>query len=211
MRDEVNTSGRTVADKVLTLVDALARAQQPRRLGELAEISATSKATCRRLLLDLCDQGYARSPGRGLYVAGPRLHGIAAAVLRHDPLAAVAAESLGALARATGHVAARLSVADGRAVVLALENPQQIPLPLAVGDELPSAAGWPAAGEGSVQRDAYPTGSTWMLAAAIDEDATSMLALTGFTVLKPQDDRAAQLLETHARTLLEAAGARRAG
>lgn len=208
MSDVVNTPARSVADKVLALLDALASADRPLRLAELAEQSATSKATCRRLLLELWGQGYAHSPGRGSYVAGPRLHGMAAAVVRHDPLGGVIADSLGALARATGHVAARLSVADGRAVVLTIENPQQIPVPLAVGEELPVTVDWPSAGDSPQELAAYPTRSTWMLAAAIDQEGSGVLALMGFTVLKPQDDQAARLLDSHARTLREASGGR---
>src|SRR5690625_1957501 len=135
MADAVNSSARTVADKVMMLIDAIGATDEPQRLAALAEVSGTSKATCRRLLLDLCTQGYIRSPARGLHMVGPRLHGLAAAVVRNDPLAGVISESLGALARATGHVAARVSVADGRAVVTNIENPQHHPLPLHVRSE----------------------------------------------------------------------------
>src|SRR5690625_6218661 len=100
MADAVNSSARTVADKVMMLIDAIGATDEPQRLAALAEVSGTSKATCRRLLLDLCTQGYIRSPARGLYMVGPRLHGLAAAVVRNDPLAGVISESLGALARA---------------------------------------------------------------------------------------------------------------
>src|SRR5699024_12470641 len=104
MEDAVNSSARTVANKVMMLIDAIGGTDERQRLAALAEVSGTSKATCRRLLLDLCTQGYIRSPARGLYMVGPRLHGLAAAVVRNDPLAGVISESLGALARATGHV-----------------------------------------------------------------------------------------------------------
>ncbi|MGP5008432.1 helix-turn-helix domain-containing protein [Brachybacterium tyrofermentans] len=202
MGDDVNTSARTVADKVMALVHALGTAEEPLRLATLSEVSGTSKATTRRLLLDLCTQGYAQSPGRGLYLPGPRLQGLAAAVVRHDPLGGVIAESLGALARATGHVAARVSVAGGRAVVLGLENPQRLPVPLQVGDELPEHALW-ADGEsaGTDPVGEYPTASTWMLAAPTDADRTTFLVLVGLAFLRPQDGAAAQLLAEHARAL----------
>lgn len=202
MEDDVNTSARTVADKVMALVHALGIAEEPLRLATLSKVSGTSKATARRLLLDLCTQGYAQSPGRGLYLPGPRLQGLAAAVVRHDPLGGVIAESLGALARATGHVAARVSVAGGRAVVLGLENPQRLPVPLQVGDELPEHALW-ADGE-SVGTDPvgeYPTASTWMLAAPTDANRVTFLVLVGLAFLRPQDGAAAQLLAEHARAL----------
>lgn len=213
MADVVNSSARTVADKVMTLMHAIGAAAEPLRLATLAEVSGTSKATCRRLLLDLCAQGYVRSPARGLYMAGPRLHGLAAAVVRNDPLAGVIAESLGALARATGHVAARVSVADGRAVVTSIENPQHQPLPLSVGGELPPHALW-SEGGARVDRplEEYPTTSTWMMAAPIDDSGTSYMLLTGFSFLSPQGGQAAQLLASHAGALGEAmAGFRRAG
>ncbi|GAA1486595.1 hypothetical protein GCM10009625_34000 [Brachybacterium fresconis] len=217
MGDDVNTSARSVADKVMALVHALGTAEEPLRLGALAEVSGTSKATARRLLLDLCTQGYAHSPGRGLYLPGPRLQGLAAAVVRHDPLGGVIAESLGALARATGHVAARVGVADGRAVVLGLENPQRLPLALQVGDELPGHPLWAddadfggvgsGAGPGTRVGSAteslmeYPTASTWMLAAPASTDRTTFLVLVGLAFMRPQDDTAAQLLAGHARAL----------
>lgn len=205
MGDDVNTPARSVADKVMALLQALAAAEEPVRLAALSQASDTSKATARRLLLDLCSQGYAFSPGRGLYLPGPRLQGLAAAVVRHDPFGGVITETLGALARATGHVAARLGVADGRAVVLALENPQRLPIPVRVGEELPAHALWdgeidaPAAAQGVVEE--YPTASSWLLAAPVDAGLTSYLALVGLTFLQPQDDTAAQLLRAHARAL----------
>ncbi|MGP5682971.1 helix-turn-helix domain-containing protein [Brachybacterium alimentarium] len=210
MGDDVNTSARSVADKVMALLHALGSAGEPLRLAALSEVSGTSKATARSLLLDLCSQGYAHSPARGLYTPGPRLQGLAAAVVRYDPLGGVIADSLGALARATGHIAARVSAADGRAVVLGLENPQRLPLPLRVGDELPAHAVWSEAGEGAPGAQPgrepigeYPTASSWMLAAPTDVDRTTFLVLVGMAFLRPQDDSAAQLLAGHARALGE--------
>ncbi|GAA1488180.1 hypothetical protein GCM10009626_09260 [Brachybacterium sacelli] len=213
MDDDVNTSARSVADKVMALLHALGTAEHPVRLAELSEVSDTSKGTCRRLLLDLCSQGYAHSPARGLYLAGPQLQGLAAAVVRNDPLGGVSADSLDALARATGHLAARVSVADGRAVVLGVENPQRLPLALQVGDQLPAHPLW---SEGATTDDGpveeYPSGSTWTLAAPTDEQGTTFLVLVGFTFMRPQDETAAQLLAGHARALGEAmTGLRDAG
>lgn len=186
----------------MALVHALGSAGEPLRLATLSEVSGTSKATTRRLLLDLCAQGYAHSPGRGLYLPGPRLQGLAAAVVRHDPLGGVSAEALGVLARATGHVAARVGVADGRAVVLGLENPQRLPVPLQVGDELPEHPLWADAERiGSDPMGEYPTASTWMLAAPVGGDRTTFLVLVGLAFLRPQDGAAAQLLAEHARAL----------
>ena len=213
MADAVNSSARTVADKVMMLIDAIGATDEPQRLAALAEVSGTSKVTCRRLLLDLCTQGYIRSPARGLYMVGPRLHGLAAAVVRNDPLAGVISESLGALARATGHVAARVSVADGRADVTNIENPQHQPLPLHVGGELPPHRLWRDGGA-CVDRplEEYPTSSTWVMAAPIDDGRTSYMLLTGFTFLSPQGGQAAQLLASHAGTLSDAMmGSRHAG
>lgn len=201
----------------MALVHALGMAREPVRLAALSEVSGTSKATARRLLLDLCNQGYAYSPGRGLYLPGPRLQGLAAAAVRNDPLAGVIAESLGVLARSTGHVAARVSVADGRAVVLALENPQRLPLALQVGDELAPHPIWrgeqvtaPGGVNGPI--DDYPSASTWMLAAPTGLDASTFLALLGLAFLRPQGDTAAQLLAAHARAFGESTtGLRHAG
>lgn len=206
MGDVVNTPARTVADKVMALVRALGTAEEPLRLSTLSEVSGTAKATTRRLLLDLCAQGYARSPGRGLYEAGPGLQGLAAAVVRNDPLGTVSAETLGALARATGHVAARIAVADDRAVVLDLENPQRLPIPLRVGDELPEHPLWTATAADALEPVAeYPTASTWLLAAAADRRRATHLVLVGLAFLRPQDDTAARLLVDHARALGDSA------
>lgn len=218
MTVDVNTPARSVADKVMSLVQAIGTAREPLRLGALAEVSGTSKATARRLLLDLCEQGYASSPGRGLYLPGPRLQGLAAAAVRHDPLSGVIAESLSALARATGHVAGRVSVADGRAVLLALENPQRLPVAVEVGDELPAHPLWQdgqgvAPGGVNGPLDDYPSASSWMLAAPLGQDGTTYLVLVGLAFLRPQGDTAARLLAEHARALGDAtaAGRHRAG
>ena len=126
--------------------------------------------------------------------------------MRNDPLGTVSAETLGALARATGHVAARIAVADDRAVVLDLENPQRLPIPLRVGDELPEHPLWTATAADALEPVAeYPTASTWLLAAAADRRRATHLVLVGLAFLRPQDDTAARLLVDHARALGDSA------
>ncbi|MBK0331598.1 helix-turn-helix domain-containing protein [Brachybacterium sp. MASK1Z-5] len=204
MGHEVNEAARSVADKVMALLRAVGAAEEPMSLAALTAASGTSKSTCRRLLLDLSTQGYVRSPRRGMYAAGPRLQGLAAAVVRGDRMGGVIRESLGALARATGHVALRVSVIDERAVVLDLENPQNIPLDVHVGEELPAHRIWADGGGGRQQADPvdeYPSRSLWMLSAPIDEPGQERLALVGLAFMRPQSASASDLLAAHAGTL----------
>src|SRR5699024_7566320 len=95
---------------------------------------------------------------------------------------------------------------DGRAVVLGLENPQRLPLPLQVGDELPEHPLW-ADGTGSGGGAAteplmeYPTTSTWMLAVPASTDHTTCLVLAGLAFIRPHGATAAQLAAGPARAL----------
>jgi hypothetical protein len=204
MGEEVNEAARSVADKVTALLRAVGSSGEPLSLAALTAASGTSKSTCRRLLLDLSVQGYVRSPQRGMYTTGPRLQGLAASVVRGDRMGGVIRESLGALARATGHVALRVGVLDERAVVLDLENPQSIPLDVQVGEELPAHPVW---GDDGDRRDPgepvdeYPSRSLWTLSAPIDDDGRERLALVGLAFMRPQSASAADLLASHARTL----------
>lgn len=207
------TVGRTVSDKVMMLVDSLARSPEPQRLADLAVATATTKATCHRLLADLCGQGYATPAGGGRYQAGPRLRALAAAVRASDPRAALIETALGDLSRRTGQVASHGCRAGDQVVLLGVSNHQGLPIPLQVGDSIsaPSALGR-ASGSALVTAENDPAPGTWTATIGIDPDGEEFLALTGFLVTRSSSDTAQDLLCQHALTLQHSQqGGHRAG
>lgn len=206
-------TGRSVSDKVMMLVDALARSGAPLRLAELAASSATSKATCHRLLADLCDQGYASALGGGHYRAGPRLRGIAAAIRNNDPVAGLVASALDDLTRRTGQIAGHGCRSTVGALPLALGNQQQLPISLRVGEPVREGSLLGTAdGNRLLSGDDDPSPGTWTMTIGIDPAGEEFLFLTGFLVTRPRDAAAADLLQRHAATLRHSAeAARRVG
>ncbi|NEB79787.1 IclR family transcriptional regulator [Streptomyces sp. SID14478] len=70
--------------KALRVLHAVARADGPHRLGDIAERSGVPKATAHRVLATLVEEGYAAPDGEGRYGCGVQLHALAAQVLADD-------------------------------------------------------------------------------------------------------------------------------
>lgn len=69
--------------KTLAVLEALAEAPDPIRLGQIAEGARTTKPTAHRILQTLLRAGYVSAVGDGHYAPGPRLLGLAGRALRH--------------------------------------------------------------------------------------------------------------------------------
>ena len=125
----VNTSaseqepGKGPVDKAMEVLEALARAGGPQRLGEIARRTGLTKPTVHRHLRALADCGFAQPTQGGAYRAGPRLLGLAAAALQSGPDLRLARPALADLRRRTGQLA-HYAVRDGaEAVHLELSEP----------------------------------------------------------------------------------------
>lgn len=70
--------------KALRVLHAVARADGPHRLGDIAERSGVSKASTHRVLATLVEEGYAAPDGEGRYGSGVQLRALAAQVLADD-------------------------------------------------------------------------------------------------------------------------------
>ncbi|MEV1024184.1 IclR family transcriptional regulator [Streptomyces sp. NPDC050264] len=70
--------------KALRVLHAVARADGPHRLGDIAERSGVSKASTHRVLATLVEEGYAAPDGEGRYGCGVQLRSLAAQVLADD-------------------------------------------------------------------------------------------------------------------------------
>ncbi|MFZ3554313.1 IclR family transcriptional regulator [Streptomyces sp. BH055] len=70
--------------KALRVLHAVARADGPHRLGDIAERSGVSKASTHRVLATLVEEGYAAADGEGRYGCGNQLRAMAAQVLADD-------------------------------------------------------------------------------------------------------------------------------
>ncbi|MGY0020824.1 IclR family transcriptional regulator [Streptomyces sp. YJ-C3] len=70
--------------KALRVLHAVARADGPHRLGDIAERSGVSKASTHRVLATLVEEGYAAPDGEGRYGCGVQLRALAAQVLADD-------------------------------------------------------------------------------------------------------------------------------
>ncbi|GHH83536.1 transcriptional regulator [Streptomyces sulfonofaciens] len=125
----VNTStsqqepGKGPVDKAMEVLEALARAGGPQRLGEIARRTGLTKPTVHRHLRTLADCGFAQPAEGGAYRAGPRLLGLAAAALDSGPDLRLARPVLNDLRRRTGQLAHYAVPAGTEAVHLELSEP----------------------------------------------------------------------------------------
>jgi IclR family transcriptional regulator, acetate operon repressor len=69
----------TAADKVLDVLEAVV---EHTRIADIASATALPKSTVHRILQTLVQRGYVRTDGRGDYVGGPRLLGLAGRFLQ---------------------------------------------------------------------------------------------------------------------------------
>ncbi|MFE6888412.1 IclR family transcriptional regulator [Streptomyces sp. NPDC057694] len=80
---EASKPANSVA-KALHVLHAVARADGPHRLGDIAERSGVPKATAHRVLATLVEEGYVAADGEGRYGCGVQLRSLAAQVLSDD-------------------------------------------------------------------------------------------------------------------------------
>ncbi|NUT18744.1 MAG: IclR family transcriptional regulator [Hamadaea sp.] len=76
-------SASSAVDKALDLVEAVARADRPQRLAELAQTAGLHRATAYRVLLDLVRRGWVMRVGEH-YLPGPTAIGLSAAATNHS-------------------------------------------------------------------------------------------------------------------------------
>lgn len=93
-------SASSAVDKALDLVAAVAHADQPQRLTELAQTAGLHRATAYRVLLDLVRRGWVMRVGEH-YLPGPAAVRLSAAAMSHS-LTALCRPILAALAARTG-------------------------------------------------------------------------------------------------------------
>ncbi|MEU6422169.1 IclR family transcriptional regulator [Streptomyces spiralis] len=92
-------------DKAMEVLEALVQPGGPHRLGDLARRTGLPKPTVHRHLRTMAEHGFAEPAEGGSYRAGPRLLGLAAAVLDDAAALELARPVLADLRRRTGHVA----------------------------------------------------------------------------------------------------------
>ncbi|MEV6966002.1 IclR family transcriptional regulator [Hamadaea sp. NPDC051192] len=76
-------SASSAVDKALDLVEAVARADRPQRLADLAQAAGLHRATAYRVLLDLIRRGWVMRVGEH-YLPGPSAIGLSAAAADHS-------------------------------------------------------------------------------------------------------------------------------
>ncbi|NUO56853.1 MAG: IclR family transcriptional regulator [Hamadaea sp.] len=76
-------SASSAVDKALDLVEAVARADRPQRLADLAQTAGLHRATAYRVLLDLVRRGWVMRVGEH-YLPGPSAIGLTAAAANHS-------------------------------------------------------------------------------------------------------------------------------
>jgi IclR family acetate operon transcriptional repressor len=144
MGKPVNTSSteqepvKGPVDKAMEVLEALARAGGPQRLGEIARRTGLTKPTVHRHLRALAGCGFAQAAEGGAYRAGPRLLGLAAAALHTGPDLRLARPALADLRRRTGQLA-HYAVRDGaQAVHLEMSEPaREYRMAVQPGDRTP--------------------------------------------------------------------------
>jgi DNA-binding IclR family transcriptional regulator len=115
---------RSAVDKALDLVEAVARAERPARLSDLARSVDLHRATAYRILLDLVRRGWVLRVG-DTYLPGAAALQVSAAALRNS-LAALARPVLEDLSRTTGMMV-NLQVLEGdRARVVDVVRPERL-------------------------------------------------------------------------------------
>ena len=127
-----------VLDKSISVLDAVAAADGPCRLGDLVAATGLSKPTAHRLATALAVHGLLRRDPDGRYLLGFRLVGLGHAAADDWPLGAIARPILEELRDETGEsVQLYLRDGDQRTCVASLESPQELRTIVAEGVRLP--------------------------------------------------------------------------
>lgn len=129
-----NDTSTTAADKTLAVLEALVEHQ---RIVEIAAVTGLAKSTVHRILRTLVDRGYARTDGRGDYVGGPRILGLAGRLLQQLDLPQQTRPLLRALQEQTGWTVHLAMLSGDEAVYVAkLEGTKPYHLASRVGMSL---------------------------------------------------------------------------
>lgn len=110
--------------KALTVLETVAGAGNPIRLGEIARRADMTKPTAHRILQTLRDAGYVLADGSGNYGAGPRLLGLAGLTLRDRDYGQYVRPHLERLRDETGHTVHFALLAGDRAVYIEKVEPE---------------------------------------------------------------------------------------
>lgn len=151
-------SPSSAASKALHVLVALTSAPGPQRVTDLAKQTGLAKATVYRMLQELVESGFAMTTAANTYRVGPRLIGIAATVLAHDPHRPLIRTALEQLRKATGlssHFAQRFE--DQVVVVDSAESTDPYGLPSQTGNIVPIGSTAFGAAIASAQPGASPT------------------------------------------------------
>lgn len=137
---ESSHEGRGAAQKALDLLAALAHADDPQPLADLAKQTSLPKPTAYRVLATLCRSGFAEASPGGKYYAGPKLLGVAAAALSRRPERLFVHDSLVELQHETGHAAFfAVRHAEYAVYIDKVEAAQAYRISTEVGQEVPLA------------------------------------------------------------------------
>lgn len=127
--------------RVLVVLDALASANWPRTLTQLAQNTGVPKTTLLRLLDALEAQGFVtRIPGRGGYVTGPQAHRLGLGILAAAPLLRACRAILQRLVETTGETCNLNALAgDSVRYLVRVESqePMRLQLHMDIGAQVP--------------------------------------------------------------------------
>lgn len=162
-----------VADRAFSILEQVARSEQPLGLMELASQLDTDKSAAMRSLAFLEERGLLRrDSGTKKYRIGPRLLSLSAIAIRKADLPQVAQPYLERLRDVTGEtVSLHVRVGDERVCIAGAESPQVIQRVLTVGEPVSLCLG--------------PSGKV-ILAFLADADGAAVIARAkaGSTVLE---------------------------
>jgi DNA-binding IclR family transcriptional regulator len=173
---EHTISGVGVLDKSMAVLEVVASADGPVRLGDLVAATGLSKATAHRLATALAAHGLVRRDGDGAYRLGLRLVGLGHAAAEDWPLGTLARPVLEALRDGTGE-SVQLYVRDGdqRTCVVSLESPHELRTIVPEGIRLPLGVG----SAGRILSGAAPA-DRW--AASVEERARGVASVSAAVV-----------------------------
>lgn len=169
--------GAGVLSKGLRLLDVIAEAAAPPKLGEIARACGLPKPTVHRLLATLAEAGYVRLDGNR-HLLGPRLFELANRALDGFDLREAAAPELDRLRDATGETV-RLSVID-RGEALCIDQ-RSAPQPVRLGSGVGARVAFHASAAGKALFAHLPVAER---ARALDGGA--LPALTPNTIREPE-------------------------
>lgn len=174
---EHTISGVGVVDKSMAVLEAVAAADGPCRLGDLVAATGLSKATAHRLAGALEVHGLLRRGDDGAYRLGLRLVGLGHAASAGWPLGELARPVLEELRDETGE-SVQLYVREGdrRVCVVSLESPHELRTIVPEGVRLPLGVG----SAGRILAGDADVASAWT--ASVEERARGVASVSAAVV-----------------------------